>query len=139
MSASWFLVSTYLIWIIGSKLILLNNLSSATLWVLDTCLIVGLLPFDNHFDHCHVVFQDVQPCLALRRLCVSGDAVHKRQLINISVFPNVWVWICDSANSFLPPHGLVIGHSSMNVTLPSLHPTNQEQVFHPCAIQHPIK
>ena len=44
MSASWFLVSTYLIWIFGSKLILSNNQSSATLWVLDTCLIVGLRP-----------------------------------------------------------------------------------------------
>ena len=38
MSASWFLVSTYLIWIFIRS----NNQSSATLWVLDTCLIVGL-------------------------------------------------------------------------------------------------
>ena len=45
MSASWFLVSMYLIWILGSKLIISNNQSSATLWVLETCLIVGLLPF----------------------------------------------------------------------------------------------
>ena len=37
MSASWFSVSMYLIWIFGSR-------SSATLWVLETCLIVGLLP-----------------------------------------------------------------------------------------------
>ena len=44
MSASWFLVSTFLIWILRSKLTLSNNQSSATLWVLDTCLIVGLLP-----------------------------------------------------------------------------------------------
>ena len=29
----------------GSKLILSNNQSRATLWVLDSCLIVGLLPF----------------------------------------------------------------------------------------------
>ena len=45
MSASWFLVSTYLIWIFGSKLIRSNNQSTATLWVLETCLIVWLLPF----------------------------------------------------------------------------------------------
>ena len=45
MSASWFLVSVYLIWILGSKLILSNNPSRATLWFLETCLIVGLLPF----------------------------------------------------------------------------------------------
>ena len=43
MSASWFLVSVYLIWILGSKLILSNNQSRATLWALETCLIVGLL------------------------------------------------------------------------------------------------
>ena len=45
MSASWFLKSTCLIWFLGSKLILVNNQSNATLWVLGTCLIVGLLPF----------------------------------------------------------------------------------------------
>ena len=45
MSASWFLVSMYLIWILGSRLIQTKNQSSATRWVLETCLIVGLLPF----------------------------------------------------------------------------------------------
>ena len=44
MSASWFVVSMYLIRILGSKLILSNNQSRATLWVLETCPIVGLLP-----------------------------------------------------------------------------------------------
>ena len=34
----------YLIWILESRLIRSNNQSSGTLWVLDTCLIVGLLP-----------------------------------------------------------------------------------------------
>ena len=43
--SAWFLVSMYLIWIFGSKLIRSNNQSSATLWVLETCLVVGLLPF----------------------------------------------------------------------------------------------
>ena len=43
MSASWFLVSMYLIWILGSKLIRSNNQSRVILWVLETCLIVGLL------------------------------------------------------------------------------------------------
>ena len=44
MSASWFLVSRYLIWILGSRLIRSNNQSRATLWVLETCVIVGQLP-----------------------------------------------------------------------------------------------
>ena len=42
--SSKFLVSTYLIWILGSKLILSNNQSNATLWLLDTCLIIELVP-----------------------------------------------------------------------------------------------
>ena len=44
MSASWFWDSTYSIWIFASKFILSNNQSRATLWVRDTCLVVGLLP-----------------------------------------------------------------------------------------------
>ena len=44
MSASWFLVSIYLIYIFESRLMRSKNQSSATLWVLETCLIVGLLP-----------------------------------------------------------------------------------------------
>ena len=43
--ASWFLVSMYLIWILESRLIRSNSQSSATLWVLETCLNAGLLPF----------------------------------------------------------------------------------------------
>ena len=37
-SIGWFVVSTYLIWILS------NNQSRATLWVLDMCLIVGFRP-----------------------------------------------------------------------------------------------
>ena len=44
MSASWFLVSMYQTWILESRLIRSNNQSRATLWVLETCLIVVLLP-----------------------------------------------------------------------------------------------
>ena len=44
-STSWFLVSTYLIWILEFKLIRSKNKSRAILWVLDTCLMKGLLPF----------------------------------------------------------------------------------------------
>ena len=44
MSASWWLLSMYLIWILESRLIRSNNQSSATLWVLDTCFIVGFQP-----------------------------------------------------------------------------------------------
>ena len=70
MSESWFLVSMYLIWILGSKLIRSNNQSRATLWVLETCLIVGLLPFQNHLDHCFVVFEQIQQSFLMRKLDV---------------------------------------------------------------------
>ena len=43
-SSYWFLMSTYVIWILGSKLALPNNPSNATLWVPDTCLIIWLRP-----------------------------------------------------------------------------------------------
>ena len=39
----------------------------------------------DHFDHCFIVFKNVQLGLALRRICVCGDVVHVRQSINISV------------------------------------------------------
>ena len=57
MSANWFLVSMYLIWIFRSKLIRSNNQSSATLWVLETCLIVGLLPSMIILITCFIVLK----------------------------------------------------------------------------------
>ena len=90
---------------------------------------------NDHFDHCFIVFKDVQLRLALRRLCVCGNVIHMRQLINISV----WVWICDSANSLLLLDWLVFWYCSMNATLLSPHPINQQQVIHPFANQHPTK
>ena len=39
----------------------------------------------DHLDHCFVVFTSVKLRLALRRICVRGDVVHMRQLINVSV------------------------------------------------------
>ena len=44
-SVSWILVSTYLIWILGPKLIWSENKSTVILWVLDTYLMKGLLLF----------------------------------------------------------------------------------------------
>ena len=44
MSASWLLLSMYLTWILRFKLSRSNNQSRATLWILETCLIVGLHP-----------------------------------------------------------------------------------------------
>ena len=60
MSASWFLVSRYLIWILGSWLILSNNKSSATLWVQDTCLIARLRPLMINFNHGFAILKNEQ-------------------------------------------------------------------------------
>ena len=44
-----FLVSIYLIWILGSRLIFSDNQSKSTLWVLDTCLIAQII---FHWSNC---------------------------------------------------------------------------------------
>ena len=67
----------------GSKLILSRNQSRATLWVLDTCLIVGLRPSIIIFDHSFDVFKDVQQRFTLRRMCVGGYVIHLTQLLNL--------------------------------------------------------
>ena len=43
-----------------SRLIMSNNQSKATLWVLDTCLIVGLRPCFDHHNHGFIVLKDIQ-------------------------------------------------------------------------------
>ena len=59
MSASWFLVSMYLICILGSNLIWSNNQWSATLWVLGVshCWTPSV---NDHLDHCFIVFEHIQ-------------------------------------------------------------------------------
>ena len=118
LSAIWFLVSTYLISIAESNLILSNHQSSATLWVLDTCLIVGLVPF--------------QKCTAETRFeNVCGNVFHMRQLLNISVFL-LFGFVC-FATSFLSRicFQMLVGVLVLfsNATLLSPHPTNREQVI----------
>ena len=60
MSASWFLVSMYLIWILGSKLILskkpikCNSVGSGHM---SRC---GTSSLSNHLDNCFVVFKHIQ-------------------------------------------------------------------------------
>ena len=139
MSASWFLVSTYLIWISGSKSVLSINQSSATLWVLDKCLIVGLLPLISilitaplsskmyNWDWPWEEFAFV----------VTYSSCDNWSTISFSFF--FWVWICHSTNSFLLLGWLVFWFSSMNVTLLSPPPINQEQVIHPLNTKHPTK
>ena len=55
---------------LGVQIDSINNQSKATLWVLETCLTVGLLPFMISLDHCFVVFKGVQQSCLTRRIHV---------------------------------------------------------------------
>ena len=70
---------------LGPKLILSNNQSRATLWVLETCLIVGLLPLFDHLDHCFVVFKHLQQSFLMRRLDVWGNKINIVQITDHSL------------------------------------------------------
>ena len=83
MSASWFLVSTYLIWMLGSNLILSNNQSIATLWVSGHMSHGPTSSFNSHIDRGFFVFKDVQLRFSLRRMCVGGYVIHFTQLLNL--------------------------------------------------------
>ena len=140
-SASWFWVSTYLIWIFGSKLILSNNQSSATLWVLDTCLIVGLLTFDNHVDDCFVVFKK---CTTEVRWWVRNPQLTTAHPLAFSfqfVFWSCFYWWNGllSRTSLLGLVYFVLQCCVLIVTLQLPCPKDREQAVHPCAIQFPKK
>ena len=139
-------MSTYLIWILGSKVILSNSQPSATLWGLDTCFIVGLRLFHDHLDHSFVVFENVQLRLALRRLCwwVRNPHLTIDQHLVCSFQLVFWSWFCClndllSRTSFLGPVHLVLQCCLLNVTLQLPRSKGREQEVHPLAIQHPEK
>ena len=84
-------MSTYLIWILDSKLILSNDRSNGTLWVLDTCLIVGLRPLIIILMTASLSSKNVQLRLTLRRMCVGWYIIHIwQQLLNLSLFRFSW-------------------------------------------------
>ena len=98
MSASWCFVTTYSIWISGTRLILSNNQSRATQWVLDACLIVGLRPFYYHLKHGFIFLKDIQQSIGTRMCHAWWNVIYVGQ-IEISVhswnlFPHVWLRIC---------------------------------------------
>ena len=132
LSASWFLVSTYLIWILGVRIDSVEQpINSNSVASRHVSHLFGLLPFMIILITASLSSKAYNWGLAMRRICVCGDVVHMRQLINISVSLFVWVWNCDSANSFLLLGWLVFGYCSMNVTRLSSHTINR--------VQHPTK
>ena len=96
MSASWFLVSAYLIWILGTKLILSNNQSRATLWVLETCLMVGLLPFMIILITASLSTKKYNWRFIVRRMCwwVRNPHLTIAQTLAFSFQLMFWFWFC---------------------------------------------
>ena len=73
----------YLIWIFGSKLLRSNNQSRATLWVLETCLIVGLLPSMIILITASVSFKYIQQSFLMRSLDVWGNTINIIQHVDL--------------------------------------------------------
>ena len=102
----------------------------------------GTSSFDYHFDHCFIVFQNVQLRLSLRRMCVGGYAVHFALFIN-------FLSSCDmlglgfeikNCPSFLEAGMFGLSFCLwLNVKLQSRCHKDQEQVTHPHVVQHPAK
>ena len=122
----------------GPTLILSNNQSRATLWVLETCLIVGLLPFYDHLEHCFVVF-----IASLREEFAFEET--KSTFFRSSIFPeinlrrvrgvdrspcSVWFW-------FVFPRAAAIRSHKSSAPIPSnlniLHPMKWFLILLNCA------
>ena len=85
MSASWFLVSMYLIWILGSKLILSSNQlksNSVGSGNMSHCRASSL---DDHLDDSFIVFKDLQQSFLTRRIDVWRNKTNIVQIINLSI------------------------------------------------------
>ena len=53
-----------------------TNQSRATLWVRETCLIVGLRTFDNHLYYCLIVLKDIQHSIGIRMRCIWWNLIN---------------------------------------------------------------
>ena len=133
MSASLFLVSMCLIWILESKLIRSNCLSRTTLWVLETCLNVRLLPI----------------VIILITASLSPNTYNKafwweelhvwRNKINIVQIIDHIVWEVENkfAVCSLTSRPVLFGAESCFQQQKILDPTLPEQADHPISVQCP--
>ena len=124
MSSSWLLVLSYLIWILRSKFILSNNLSSAHLWVQVTCLIVRLLPLIIIWITASVLFGVTSSTCVQPR---SSDVVVCFFVLSLECFHSVYritscfvLWV----------------DSKEHVILQQPNPRDQERVNRPCVALH---
>ena len=138
MSASWCLKQTCLIWILGSRLILSNNQSRATLWVLDKCLTVGFSAFDDHLSHGFSVHKN-------KKLSTTSRSSHVgRNVINIiQIEIRAWldlvfhVWSYATGFTGTPDHWICWFGLVRIETLQLTNPKDQARKFRPCVNLHP--
>ena len=140
MSASWLLVSMYLIWILGAKLILSNNQSRATLWVLETCLIVVTSSLYNHVDHCFVVLKHIQQSFLTTRMHVWGNKINIVWINNHSMsFLLRWKFVRSCTNQFVGLTVLDYTDTCFREELRRSDPINHVRVYRPYLVLHPRK
>ena len=138
-SAIWCLVSTYLIWILGSRWILSNNQSRATLWVLDTSLIVGLRPLIIILITASLSSKTHNK--ALEPECVPLDGTWSMLVRSRLVFV---VRICFACLTWELPTSFLVALLNFccwfglvrNEILQSLNPKELERESHPCVNLH---
>ena len=134
MSASWFLVSMYLIWILGSKLILSNNQSRATLCVLETCLIVGLLPFIIILINASLSSKTYNKASWWKNVTFEGINQHYPNHWSLSEIACVFE-LCEVVNELdvysLTSRPVLFGSDSCSQELRRSDPINQVRVYHP--------
>ena len=127
MSASWFLVSMYLIWILGSKLILSSNKpksNSVGSGNMSHCRASSL---DDHFDDSFIVFKDLQQSFLTRRIDVWRN---KNNIIQINLSVN---FLSRWRLKRVSPYVIIL----MRVSVKNC--DDQMRLYRPYKVQHPRK
>ena len=70
MSASWFMVSTYLICFVEVQIVSVKQPNLAQLCK------YGTSAFHDHLDHCFIVFKNAKLGFEMRKLCACDKVVH---------------------------------------------------------------
>ena len=129
MSASRFLVSICLIWILESRLIRLKSQSRATLWVLETCVSHWRTSaFNDHFNCSFIVLKHKQQSFLTRGL----DIWRKNQCLSSHRFSCETYDVCEHHYQVAPIHLQYEKHFQEQKRLDPVIP---EQATHPISVQ----
>ena len=147
MSASWFLVSMCLIWILETKLILSNNQIKSNSVGSGNVSHFRASSLYDHLDHCFVVFKHIQQSFRMRRFDVRGNKINIIQIIGHSLrlffFWNCVTWwtnftfVHQPVAQFLttllvfPRTATIRSHKPSAGILSSLNPASKEMISDP--------